>query len=116
MTEVKEQPQEAGVILDEAKVLLEEGSLKDALDKIAESKEINAKAETVIEILDEAAVIEADAENTIDGEVIDGNVNPVEQIININVETGEQEIEYIVEEAAIELDEDEAIIEESDLE
>ncbi|MBT4649500.1 hypothetical protein HOC14_04275 [bacterium] len=116
MTEVKEQPQEAGVILDEAKVLLEEGSLKDALDKIAESKEINAKAETVIEILDEAAVIEADAENTIDGEVIDGNVNPVEQIININVETGEQETEYIVEEAAIELDEDEAIIEESDLE
>ena len=59
MTEVKEQPQEAGVILDEAKVLLEEGSLKDALEKVTESKEINAKAEVVLDILDEAAEIEA---------------------------------------------------------
>ena len=123
--EVKEQPQEAGVVLDEAKILLGNGSLKDALDKVTESKEINDKTGVVLEMLDTAAkaTIKAnaednvdDVENNVDIENINDDANPVEQIININAETGEQELITDVETAVIESDEDEAIIEESDLE
>jgi len=46
---IKSKPGAAEVVLDEAKVLLGEGALKDALNKVSESKEINSEAETVLE-------------------------------------------------------------------
>jgi len=46
---VKEKPEEAEIVLDEAKLFLEEGSLKEALDKVSESKEINDKADLVLD-------------------------------------------------------------------
>jgi hypothetical protein len=102
VTEVQEQPQEAGLILDEAKVLLEEGSLQDALDKVSESKEVNEKAEVVLEILDNAAEqTESDDELTPD--------QPVED----NTQATEVEPEESIEAAAIEPEEG---AEESDIE
>ncbi|MBT4516707.1 MAG: hypothetical protein HOC78_02325 [Candidatus Komeilibacteria bacterium] len=50
---IKDNPAEAAVILDEAKALLEEGSFKDAIEKVSESKELNDKSEVILEKLDE---------------------------------------------------------------
>ncbi len=75
---IKDIPEEAGVILDEAKVLLEEGSLRDAIDKVTESKEINDKAEIVLDKVDEIAEESQEVEENTE--------TPVEPIENIEIE------------------------------
>ena len=50
--DVKQIAEAATVKIDEAKVLLEGGSVKDALNKVTESKEVNQKAEVVLDRLD----------------------------------------------------------------
>jgi len=74
---------EAGVALDEAKVFLEEGSLKNALDKVVESKEINDKDG---EEIDEKIVIE-EAEDNIVEEVV------TEEVIEESEEPSLEDIE-----------------------
>lgn len=48
---VKETPAAATVALDQAKVLVQEGSLKDAMDKVSESKEIKKQADVILDKL-----------------------------------------------------------------
>lgn len=50
---IKNIAEEAGIVLGQAKVLLEEGSLRGAADKISESKNINEKAEVVLDKVDQ---------------------------------------------------------------
>jgi hypothetical protein len=71
--DVKKTSEESGIALDEAMVLLEEGSLGDALEKVSESKEINEKNEVVLEQIEE--------------QVIDENTGEVEVPVDVDLET-----------------------------
>jgi hypothetical protein len=105
--EVRKQSEEAGVTLDQAKVLLEEGSLKDAADKLTETKKIQYKTETVLKEIEKS--VKASEEEVIDGgEVIPEE--PVTDVVNDVVE------DIDVEAAAINPDQNAVINEESDLE
>ncbi|PWB38399.1 MAG: hypothetical protein C3F02_03530 [Parcubacteria group bacterium] len=53
-------PQTAELKLDQAKVLLQEGSIKDAMTKVTETKEVSQKAEAVLQKLDQ---IVSDSQN-----------------------------------------------------
>ncbi|MBT4209313.1 MAG: hypothetical protein HOE19_00110 [Candidatus Komeilibacteria bacterium] len=72
---IKENPEEAAVVLDEAKVLLEEGSFKEAIDKIDESKELNDKSEVILEKLDELQEVEVPSEEPVE------DVEPITEVL-----------------------------------
>jgi CRISPR/Cas system CMR subunit Cmr6 (Cas7 group RAMP superfamily) len=65
---VKETSVAATVALDQAKVLVKEGSLKDALDKVSESKEIKNQADVILDklqvVAQEKALVDANASST----------------------------------------------------
>ena len=72
---IKNTPNEAEFVLTEAKVLLEEGSLKGALEKVSQSKEITEKTEVALEQIKENEKLN---DSQTEAEVIEGTDKPLE--------------------------------------
>ncbi|MBT6691303.1 hypothetical protein HOB10_03155 [Candidatus Parcubacteria bacterium] len=114
--DVKKTSEESGVVLDEAKVLLEEGSLKDALEKVSESKEINEKNEVTLEQIEEQneQVVNEGVETPVD-EDLDNTTSSPEIIENTeDIEEPGSDLEMTTDEEVIK-EEDVEMVDPKDL-
>ncbi|MCB9802525.1 hypothetical protein H6761_00710 [Candidatus Nomurabacteria bacterium] len=86
--EIKEQSGEAQATLEQAKTLLEEGSLKDAVAKVVETKKIQEKTATVIKNIEQAV-----QEKAVSDKAEASATSTVQQIKPINIQISSTTIE-----------------------
>ena len=98
--EIKNQPGEAELSLGEAKVLLEEGSVKGAVEKLSETKKIQHKTETVLKEIEKSNKAQ-EANNA----EVDNTDNTIDEPIENNTQSAEVTSEESIEAAAIEPEE-----------
>gem|GEM_PF-1647844 len=105
----KETTEESEVVIEEAKVLLDNGLLKDAFKKVSQEQEKYEKAEATLEKIEKA--IEKSAES-VQGTTVNSNVSTSSP--NLNIKPGAEDAIKAsgvdIEESEIEIKEEETII------